>query len=320
MSDCDFMLMPIKELFGQTFVIPSYQRGYRWGEQQVRDLLDDINEIDDNDPLQKYCLQPLVVASRKITKKDFQNEINRLNALGDRDDIRKGDITTTIDKLTKWEVIDGQQRLTTISIIIKFLGNNAPYTLSYDTRKDSEQYLRNAVADEKGSDDNIDYFHMHQCYVTVRNWFEGKDEKYKEGFLKKLTAKVYFIWYNDESGNPVDTFTRLNINKIALTNAELIKAMLLKQSNFAPHDATSKDDFRLTQLEMATQWDEIEFALQKDEFWYFIHPQEWVKPTRIDFIFELIKDMNCLDFSVAQNYNLFGQHAREDNNKDRFCM
>ena len=79
----------VKELKNIKFIIPKYQRGYRWQERQVEDLLDDILKFE----LEKdnfYCLQPLVV------KKDKCNE--------------------------KFIVLDGQQRLTTIFLILKFLG------------------------------------------------------------------------------------------------------------------------------------------------------------------------------------------------------
>ena len=65
MDKNDFMLLSIQNLLERFFFIPKYQRGYRWGSQQVLDLLNDIGEVDENDPLQKYCLQPLVVAAKK---------------------------------------------------------------------------------------------------------------------------------------------------------------------------------------------------------------------------------------------------------------
>ena len=43
------------------FVIPSYQRGYRWDEIQVKDLLNDIYEFNQNNDKGFYCLQPLVL-------------------------------------------------------------------------------------------------------------------------------------------------------------------------------------------------------------------------------------------------------------------
>ena len=38
----DIELKPIKDILGMNFFIPNYQRGYRWKEQQVIDLLEDI--------------------------------------------------------------------------------------------------------------------------------------------------------------------------------------------------------------------------------------------------------------------------------------
>ena len=56
-------LKNVTELCGMNFYIPNYQRGYRWTNQQIDDLLNDINEFNDNDGF--YCLQPLVVKQRK---------------------------------------------------------------------------------------------------------------------------------------------------------------------------------------------------------------------------------------------------------------
>ena len=54
-------LKSINELFGMNFYIPAYQRGYRWNIQQVKDLLEDIQEFIDKKKEGFYCIQPLVV-------------------------------------------------------------------------------------------------------------------------------------------------------------------------------------------------------------------------------------------------------------------
>ena len=87
-------------------------------------------------------------------------------------------------------------------------------------------------------------------------------------------------------------FTRLNIGKIALTNSELIKALFLNRSNFA---GKSTDSLRLRQQEIASEWDKIEYTLQSDEFWLFLHDKGYDRPTRIDFIFDLICSRNSLN-------------------------
>ena len=45
MAENKIELRAVNELLGMKFYIPNYQRGYRWTEQQVKDLLNDINEF-----------------------------------------------------------------------------------------------------------------------------------------------------------------------------------------------------------------------------------------------------------------------------------
>ena len=52
-------LRAIKDLEGMTFFIPSYQRGYRWDERQVEDLLNDIKEFNEEEN-GFYCVQVLL--------------------------------------------------------------------------------------------------------------------------------------------------------------------------------------------------------------------------------------------------------------------
>ena len=129
-------LKSIREILDKSFYIPAYQRGYRWSSRQVIDLLDDIWEFalkKKKEEGEFYCLQPVVV------KKD--NE--------------------------KFRVIDGQQRLTTLFIILKFFeqhikysftGVKRFYTLEYETRNkqniDSNNFLENIRDIENFKDNN----------------------------------------------------------------------------------------------------------------------------------------------------------------------
>ncbi|MEI0701933.1 DUF262 domain-containing protein [Brachyspira intermedia] len=95
----------IGKLLNYNFVIPSYQRGYRWDEIQVNDLLNDIYEFHQNNNEGFYCLQPLVlknISDEKISDKKILDELK----LENKDNV--------------YEVIDGQQRLTTIYLILKY--------------------------------------------------------------------------------------------------------------------------------------------------------------------------------------------------------
>lgn len=291
MAENKIELRSVNELLGMRFFIPSYQRGYRWTEQQVKDLLNDVKEFIDNKISDFYSLQPLVV------KKRWPND-----AL---DDIKAKTSVEEVESYInncEWEVIDGQQRLTTIYIILYYLGNQEKlYSIEYATRKEFKGFLDAVMSGNKMafedcmndcSDstsrkdfDNIDYYHVFTTYRTIKEWFKDSNGKDKVDFREQLLKNIKFIWYESVEEDPIKVFTRLNIGKIKLTNSELIKALMLNRSNF---DEESSRHIQLRQQEIASEWDTIEYTLQNDEFWLFLHKKEYEKPTRIDLIFDLI--------------------------------
>lgn len=268
MENNNIELKTISELLGINFFIPSYQRGYRWTKQQVDDLLDDICNFKPQKD-EWYCLQPLVVKQKK------ENE---------------------------WEVIDGQQRLTTIFLIIHYFNEMwvgkqkiSEPVITYQTRNDSYQFLREMKVENDNNvtinDLNIDYQHISSAYQSINNWVtEKKKGKFDENdFQSKFKEKTKIIWYEtDQTHDGRDIFSRINIGKIPLTNAELIKALFLNSSNFKTENSTDEERIRLKQLEIATEWDIIETDLHNDEFWLFINKDENDKETRIEFLFELL--------------------------------
>ena len=290
MTENNFGLKSVSELLGMKFFIPSYQRGYRWTEQQVKDLLQDIWEFTKKgkQEYEFYCLQPLVV-------KLMSNE-----------DKQKCQLNIT----EEWyEVIDGQQRLTTIFLILTSLKDvisksRLPtdiYELKYqrESKKCNVSSFSNGIS---GSND-IDYFYMCSAFETIVSWMKNNKVK-KDDFCNTLLKyeldnnqnkprdkanNVRFIWYESVDEDPIKVFTRLNIGKISLTNAELIKALFLNRSNFG---STDEKHLKLRQQEIASEWDNIEYSLQNNEFWLFLHEKGYDRPTRIDFIFDLICDQN----------------------------
>lgn len=292
MEENKIELKSVGELLGMSFNIPNYQRGYRWTKQQVEDLLNDIWEFHKKEKSETefYCLQPLVV------KKRLENEQEILNNIKEAKDING--VKHILDSLKgSWDVIDGQQRLTTIFIILSVLGldEKEKYTLEYETRSGSQEFLNNINKEE--SNDNIDFFHIYQAKEVAKKWFEKKDKKGEE-FKDTLLNKVKFIWYETVEEDPIKVFTRLNIGKIPLTNSELIKALLLNSSNFK---SENPNHLRLKQQEIASEWDNMEYTLQNDEFWLFLHSPNYDKPTRIDFIFNLIVKKNSLGLKEYKN-------------------
>ena len=258
-------LKSVSELLGMKFFIPSYQRGYRWTEQQVKDLLNDVNEFEPLElPNSKektwYCFQPLVV--REMDEEDSRLPKN--------------------DNKGWYEVIDGQQRLTTIYIILKGMNEGGTFpVIQYQTRPGSGVFLAK-INEKNNNDENIDFHFMLSTKDVVDKW-KGD----KKGLVEKLMDSCKVIWY-ETLDDAYEVFKRLNSGKISLSNAELVKALLLKDDNFSDMNV---DALRLKQLEMAGEWDRIEQTLHDNSFWYFINPEPEdarFNCTRIDFLLEMI--------------------------------
>ncbi len=257
------------------FCIPSYQRGYRWQKVNVTDLLNDLDEFLQGDK-STYSLQPLVVASPK-------NEKNTEK---------------------RWNVVDGQQRLTSLAILFGVLGLNGEtgIKISWESRSD----LQLESVETNLNVDNIDKYHVIQARKAIKEWFakfEDKKEDKEDTFRKLLTdqhpdgKRVSFIWFVTKD-DEVRTFIRLNKDKISLTNAELVKALLLKRGNFS-------GDSQMAQKSIGAEWDAIERTLCNESFWGFLNPIDYRPDTRIDFLLDTIRNKkyfeNSYEFSPQQD-------------------
>jgi len=271
------------------YLIPYYQRGYRWDEEHVTALLDDIHNFMRSEE-KKYCLQPIVVVPS-----DDENGVNI------------------------WEVIDGQQRLITMNIIFNYL-ERARYSIIFEKRGKSTTFLGN-LSPETYSDENPDFHFMSQAYKIVKRWFEEKtknDVGYIDEFNSTLTKKVEIIWYQIEElkgirnideveGKKIDIFNRLNIGKIPLTDSELIRALLLSKIKYGLSDREAI----LRQAEISSEWHRIEMELRKKEFWDFLNNKPLDETSSsIEFIFKLIAKNNTKKYST---YLWFEKEIKSEN-------
>lgn len=239
------------------FFVAAYQRGYRWGRDEVRQLLEDIKAHARNAEKRRalptdYYLQPIVV-------------LKRANGT--------------------WELVDGQQRLTTLFLITKYVATKfsdakVDYWLTYETRDGSRDYLDTLDPDRR--DENIDFHHIARAYDAIVEWF-GEQPSAGQAAIdihSALSKWVRVIWYEaPEDTDPNELFTRLNRDRIPLTDSELIKALVLSHSGAA-------DGKPARQQEIAAQWDGFERDLRVEEFWAFLTRSTTRKPTHIDFLFE----------------------------------
>jgi hypothetical protein len=267
----NFRPKPIADLIDgkHLFVIPSFQRGYRWEEKQVLDLLEDIKQFAESDN-DSYYLQPIVVRPCKYQDNDTQQET------------------------VAWEVLDGQQRLTTLLLILKEL------LRGYMTLKDSSKYLpllykikytnRPALNfDNPCASDNIDSYYLREAFDTIAKWCEQNEDFTdinRTLFYSKFSKQVKIIWYAIDASSTdrdnINTFNRLNKGKIALTSAELIKALFIMDN-----DLRYKHDYQAAER-LALEWNEMERRFQDDKFWYFISDNDEGMQTRMDILFDFV--------------------------------
>ena len=273
------------------FNVPSLQRTYRWGEKEITLLLNDLyefyntNEDSTND---FYPLQPLIL------KKSNKND-------------------------DTWNVLDGQQRLTTIKLIASFLKMDKDYCLdiSYDTREKTKDFLDN-ISNKKEEDvgTSMELYYIFYAYEVIKAWFQkNKKEKDTEKidairnvlFEKERTRFVVQEMNIDD--DEAKTFQNINQGRIPLSCSELIKALFLghifeshKNDNncrfayssdgyglFIPIDPI-KERQSLTRLQniIAKEWDDIETVLMHDEFYSFVCPEKDRSINRMDFLFEVV--------------------------------
>lgn len=274
------------------FIIEAYQRGYRWGKDEIERLLEDIQEIPDG---QKYCLQPVVV-------KDT------------------GGAT--------YELIDGQQRMTTLYLIMKHLSNyiDIQYTIEYVTRKNENGHIGSRELLEKidtinilSESRDIDELFIKNAYGFIKTWFDG-DKKKMMSFARKLQEYVTVIWYEvDVSEDSVSIFTRLNIGKISLTNAELVKALFLSKGNKRADGLYAGNPYGIeekNQHEIALKWDSMEKELHNEMFWAFITNESPKKyPIRMELLFDMIEKKSSYDNGDFYTFNCFYKRFKNSKNK-----
>lgn len=285
-----------------SFFIPDYQRGYRWGRHNVRQLLNDIR-----DSKGVYYLQPIVVCKHNHMEEE--------------------------KKEYDYDIIDGQQRLTTLLIVYKGLESiynmldsnpmgfnilskdevECGFCLSYQTRNDSEDFL-NSIKDKTLAEarEFADFLYMYHAYQEVYTWFK-ENSSYIANIAKSLKERVFLIWYevNANEDKARQIFENLNIGKIRLTNAELIKAIFLSQTN----SRISVQE----QNVIGQQWDEIERRLHDKVLWSFLTKKsEEQYATRIELLFDMVSKKKDKERDEYYTFLYFDKLLKDKNQKEEW--
>lgn len=309
----------LKEVVGYSYVIGSYQRGYRWDIVNVRELLEDIFEdklIEDYFfPKSAYMAEKNVIEELRKKIRDTEYCLQPLVLK------KKGEC---------YSVIDGQQRLTTLYIIIKALCSVSDkkfppmFSIEYESREKSKEFLQNLSESSESTD--IDTAYILQAYRYSKQWFleqnkscvafmDENSNDYDESKLSGefasylydlLLKKTKFIWDEvDESSADANkkeqkVFSDRNTGRLELTDSELIKSLFMNPEYYGKGEVNLSD----RQTLISEIWDIYENELHKDSLWKFLPisdeaREEYSLLTRIDAIFLLLVKKN----KIARNQN-----------------
>ena len=253
------------EIGKRNFSIPSYQRGYRWTEENIVALLDDLAEFStarQKNAQLKYCLQPVVMQKLKDAER----------------------------------IVDGQQRLTTISLVIYGLNgcstDKIDWDMTYEEIKNEDgsclrlKEILPRLNNPPGKEDDINTYFLWEALETIKRW--KKDHVKESNEVAKLLRSddgskggVFFVQYEfadstDNSGQK--TFNEINDGKTPLTSSELLKALFIVR-------AKNENE----KMEIAKEWELIEFQLRDPKMWSIWNTKEYDDTfTRIDMLFAIV--------------------------------
>ncbi|WP_281638271.1 DUF262 domain-containing protein [Flavobacterium marginilacus] len=207
----------LKELKKEYYNIPHYQRGYKWEPKNVQKLLEDIDNFKHaNDKF--YCLQNI----------------------------------TIVEKENYFNVIDGQQRLTTLTILLSYLNKkelvfNKVRFPENSIRKETNSFLNKIITNTLASFpenswegftkknenyDHQDIYHIYRVYEAIEIWFDEKQRNEPTFdvviYTEKLLNSVKLIINKVEGTTSEEKiFGNLNSKRVPLDGADLVRAILI---------------------------------------------------------------------------------------------
>lgn len=262
---------------GESFNIPEYQRGYKWSAQSITRLLDDINSFETNGDSEKfYCLQNITIV---------YNEKNR-----------------------EYNVVDGQQRITTLTILLSYLDcydlirNKLRYSIRDDTRSFIEEYIYQNKKEEwmswnsdwdsflksKPECDFQDIFYIFTAYNTIATWFKSHDPN---AFLGKLLHNVDIIVNQPKTKDETKLFANLNGDKVSLDGADIVRAMIVT------HVAKEESNVILDEDKLLVMLNErrVRIGMKLDDI-----TRWWTMQDHVDYYKPFIKGIKSAEGEVLQ--------------------
>ena len=307
----------IKSLFQDRksdFLIPDYQRPYAWNEEKCETLWEDLfsfafpnNNIEEFDEDDEYFLGPIVT---------YQNDNKKL------------------------EVIDGQQRLTTLMLLLRAFYDYFIYAQDSITKKTREEIAKclwktdindepkldelKIQSDVAGEDDKTEFLNILKTGIVEKNYvsnyaknfryFKEKIEEFAKMYSIYTATFVQIIMKNcillpieaDDQNTALRIFSTLNDRGMPLSDADIFKAQFYKYYS----EKGKKNEF-------ITKWKELEELCNKifnpltgtpmDElftrYMYYERAKRGIKSSTTEALRKFYESDN--DYALLKNENTF---------------
>lgn len=206
------------------YVVPIYQRNYAWRKDQIEQLLNDINDMTEG-LKEKYYLGSLIV--------------NQLET-------------------NVFEVIDGQQRLTTLYLLLSFLQNGCVnnHSLRFEAREKANKTLHDidAIKNKKSELDKEPWYseEVVNGYSVIKKYFADKKEEFVSAFKKKLSSIIIIRTQVPKDIDLNHYFEIMNTRGEQLELHEIVKAKII--GAIKTGDTTTEID-KKDKMIAATIWD-----------------------------------------------------------------
>lgn len=250
------LLYTVEEIFGNNaesyliknkkdfYNIPVYQRGYKWKPEQVTKLLEDVNNFVPEDN-KFYCLQNITLVPSKTA--------------------------------SVFNVVDGQQRLTTLVLLLSYLNQKeiAKGKVRFpenSIRQETNKFLNDIISvdasnilnkewddfiEEYPDFDHQDIFYLFTAYQAIDIWFNTSKVDSAE-FTKKILNHVRLIANSiSDDSKEEKIFGNLNSKRVPLDGSDLVRAILITRVAYEESRKadTTKDIVRINERRVRIGWE-----------------------------------------------------------------
>ena len=258
------------------FIIPSYQRGYVWGQERAGQRVNSVINI----------LESLI------------------DGFNNKKEIFLQGITVCEDG-NNITLVDGQQRTTFFYLLLKYLNFNGHFSIHYAVREQSDTFLKefsvaailNADYAKLNNEEFQDIYFFKKSIFIIDKYLKNIK---KPDFLDYVKSKVRFLYISIPKEKATIIFSMMNGNKAQMLNEELIKSELLRSASLTSElSLISEAENTAIRSRLAREWDSWLYWWNDKEHQEFFHIQ-----TQLGWLLPLANNSDKIYFEDFRKKNL----------------